>query len=98
MPRLDAMSEVVRKVLLSFPCLEPTDAPWTAPPAPARPTVALVTTARLHLRGDRPFILYVCSWLFRGTTFEPAFTERWIQAIRSSGDARTRSGMSSTAL
>ena len=43
---------------------------------------------RVGLRSDRPFILYACSSLFRGTTFEPAFTERWIQAIRSSGDPR----------
>ena len=56
MPRLDTLSEVVRKVLLSFPCLEPTGAPWTPPPALPRATVALVTTAGLHLRGDRPFI------------------------------------------
>jgi D-proline reductase (dithiol) PrdB len=56
MPRLDTLSEVVRKVLLSFPCLEPPTAPWTPPPALARATVALVTTAGLHLRGDRPFV------------------------------------------
>jgi D-proline reductase (dithiol) PrdB len=56
MPRLDTLSEVVRKVLLSFPCLEPPTAPWTPPPALSRATVALVTTAGLHLRGDRPFI------------------------------------------
>lgn len=45
---------------------------------------------RVGLRSDRPFILYVCSSLFRGTTFEPAFTERWIQAIRSSPDPRLK--------
>ena len=56
MPRLDTLSEVVRKVLLSFPCLESTDTPWTSPPGLSRATVALVTTAGLHLRGDRPFI------------------------------------------
>jgi D-proline reductase (dithiol) PrdB len=56
MPRLDTLSEVVRKVLLSFPCLEPATAPWTPPPALSRATVALVSTAGLHLRGDRPFI------------------------------------------
>ena len=39
---------------------------------------------------DRPYILYVCSSLFRGTTFEPAFTERWIQAVRGSADPRLK--------
>ena len=45
---------------------------------------------RVGLRPDRPFVLYVCSSLFRGTTFEPAFTERWIQAIRGSADPRLK--------
>jgi hypothetical protein len=45
---------------------------------------------RVGLRSDRRFILYVCSSLFRGTTFEPAFTERWIQAIRGSDDPRLK--------
>ena len=56
MPRLDTLSEVVRKVLLSFPCLEAPGAPWTPAPAISRATVALVTTAGLHLRGARPFV------------------------------------------
>ncbi|HEY9465731.1 MAG TPA: hypothetical protein VIR54_21700 [Vicinamibacterales bacterium] len=45
---------------------------------------------RVGLRSDRPYILYVCSSLFRGTTFEPAFTERWIQAVRGSADPRLK--------
>jgi hypothetical protein len=45
---------------------------------------------RVGLPSDRPFVLYVCSSLFRGTTFEPAFTERWIQAIRGSADPRLK--------
>jgi hypothetical protein len=45
---------------------------------------------RVGLRPDRPFVLYVCSSLFKGTTFEPAFTERWIQAIRGSSDPRLK--------
>ena len=57
MPRLDALSEVVRQVLLSFPCLEHETTPWTPLRRPiGRCTVALVTTAGLHLRGDRPFV------------------------------------------
>jgi hypothetical protein len=45
---------------------------------------------RVGLRPDRPYLLYVCSSLFRGTTFEPAFTERWIQAVRGSADPRLK--------
>jgi hypothetical protein len=37
------------------------------------------------LRPDRPFILYVCSALFRGSASEALFVERWIRALRSSG-------------
>ena len=46
--------------------------------------------ARVGLSADRPFVLYVCSSLFRGTAFEPAFVERWIQAVRSSSDPRLK--------
>ena len=45
---------------------------------------------RVGLRPDRPFILYVCSSLFRGTAFEPAFVEQWIQAVRGSSDPRLK--------
>jgi hypothetical protein len=45
---------------------------------------------RVGLRSDRPFVLYVCSSLFRGTAFEPAFVERWLQAVRSSADPRLK--------
>ncbi len=41
---------------------------------------------RVGLRADRPFILYVCSSLFRGTGSEARFVEKWIQQIRSSDD------------
>ncbi len=43
---------------------------------------------RVGLRPDRPFVLYVCSSLFRHTASEPAFAERWIQAVRASADPR----------
>jgi D-proline reductase (dithiol) PrdB len=57
MPRLETLSEVVRQVLVAFPCLEHDTTPWTALRQPlGRSTVALVTTAGLHLRGDRPFV------------------------------------------
>jgi len=57
MPRLERLSEVQRQVLLAFPCLEYDTAPWT-PLAKglSRSKLALVTTAGLHLRGDKPFI------------------------------------------
>jgi hypothetical protein len=43
---------------------------------------------RVGLRADRPFVLYVCSSLFRDTAEEPAFVLEWIAAVRSSGDPR----------
>jgi hypothetical protein len=44
--------------------------------------------SRVGLRSDRPFIVYLCSSLFRGTASEPAFVERWVEAIRTSLDPR----------
>jgi hypothetical protein len=44
--------------------------------------------SRVGLRADRPFIVYLCSSLFRNTASEPAFVERWVEAIRTSGDPR----------
>ncbi len=46
--------------------------------------------AKVGLRSDKPFVLYVCSSLFRGTAHEPAFAESWIQAVRASNDPRLR--------
>jgi hypothetical protein len=46
--------------------------------------------ARVGLRTDRPFVLYVCSSLFKGTAHEPDFVLDWIQAIRSSSDPRLK--------
>jgi hypothetical protein len=37
------------------------------------------------LKDDRPFLLYVCSSLFRGTVNEAQFVQRWIRAVRASG-------------
>jgi hypothetical protein len=56
--------------------------------APSRSREAFC--ARVGLRADAPYVLYVCSSLFRGTADEPAFVERWIRAIRSSADPRLR--------
>jgi len=46
--------------------------------------------ARVGLRVDRPFVTYVCSSLFRGTTHEPTFVCDWVRAIRGSADPRLR--------
>lgn len=45
---------------------------------------------RVGLPGDRPFVLFVCSSLFRGTASEPAFVQQWVEALRSSSDPRIR--------
>ena len=56
MPKLERLSAVVRQVLASFPCLEPDDTPWTVPSQDLEhSSVALVTSAGLHLRDDKPF-------------------------------------------
>jgi hypothetical protein len=46
--------------------------------------------SRVGLRSDRPFLVYLCSSLFRGTASEPAFVERWVEAIRTSSDPRLK--------
>ena len=57
MPRLDTLSEVQRKMLQMFPCMEHDDTPWTPMRKPlSESRVALVTSAGLHLRDDKPFI------------------------------------------
>ena len=56
MPRLELLSEVNRRTLQFFPCLEHDDTPWTPLSKPlSQSKLALVTSAGLHLRGDRPF-------------------------------------------
>ena len=56
MPKLERLSAVVRQVLTSFPCLEPDDTPWTPPSRELKHSnLALVTSAGLHLRDDKPF-------------------------------------------
>jgi hypothetical protein len=44
---------------------------------------------RVGFGSTRPFLLYVCSALFRGSPSEAAFVLRWIASVRS-GDARLR--------
>jgi hypothetical protein len=45
---------------------------------------------RAGLPDDRPFILYVCSALFRGSPSEAALVREWVRAIRSSPDPALR--------
>src|SRR5688572_2231778 len=45
---------------------------------------------RVGLRTDRPFVLYLCSSLFRGTASEAAFVEQWVDALRGSTDPRLK--------
>jgi hypothetical protein len=59
---------------------------WNRPPARSREAFC----ARVGIRADKPFVLYVCSSLFRGTADEPTFVLEWIHAIRASGDPRLR--------
>ena len=57
MPRLDTLSDVQSNMLRMYPCMEHDDAPWTPMRKPLSDSrVALVTSAGLHLRGDKPFI------------------------------------------
>lgn len=42
--------------------------------------------ARVGLPPDRPYLLYVCSSLFRGTADEAVFVEKWVRRIRESAD------------
>ena len=39
---------------------------------------------RVGLAGSRPFLLYVCSALFRGSPSEALFVQRWVRALRAS--------------
>ena len=56
--------------------------------APSRPREAFLE--RVGLPRDKPFILYVCSSLFKGTGNEARFVERWIQEVRTSADPALR--------
>ena len=56
MPRLDRLPPANRANLLNLPMQVNEGSPWTPPRAPlAACRVAIVTTAGLHRRGDRPF-------------------------------------------
>ena len=56
MPRLDRLSDAARTTLLTFPARASATAPFSTLGRPrAACRLALVTTAGLHRRGDRPF-------------------------------------------
>jgi len=56
MPRLEDLSETARQGHLNFPCFDHDDAPFVPLTKPlSQAKVALVTTAGLHVRGDRLF-------------------------------------------
>ena len=56
MPRLERLSEIGRNRLLTHPTIQNNTTPWTRLDKPlSQVRLALVTTAGLHLRGDRPF-------------------------------------------
>ena len=57
MPKLESLGSKQRKMLEGWPCPEFAETPWTAMNKPLSDCrVALVTTAGLHVRGDKPFI------------------------------------------
>ena len=55
MTRLDSYSESERNHLLGLPCPEFETTPFVKPPALNKLKVAIISTAGLHLKGDRPF-------------------------------------------
>jgi D-proline reductase (dithiol) PrdB len=56
MPRLDRLSQVARNTLLTFPARVHDTTPFSRPARPLSACrVAIVTTAGLHRRDDRPF-------------------------------------------
>jgi D-proline reductase (dithiol) PrdB len=57
MVRLESVSEEERKLLLSLPCPVNETSPWVKAPPLKKMRLAMVTTAGLHLRSDRPFQL-----------------------------------------
>jgi D-proline reductase (dithiol) PrdB len=57
MPALTNLPQTLRTTLLTLPVAVNESAPFTVPAKPlAQSRLALVTTAGLHVRGDRPFV------------------------------------------
>ncbi len=55
MARLDRMTEAERDYLISLPCPTFNTTPWATPPALDNCRIAIVSSAGIHRRGDRPF-------------------------------------------
>ncbi len=55
MARLDQMPEPMRSHLEKLPCPSFTNNPWVSGPELRKRRVAIISTAGLHRRGDRPF-------------------------------------------
>ena len=51
---------------------------------PSRPRAEFCR--RAGLPDDGPFVLYVCSALFRGSPSEAAFVRQWVESVRGSAD------------
>jgi D-proline reductase (dithiol) PrdB len=62
-PRLQDLGEIERQAILNFPFFEHDTAPVTILGKPlAQARVALVTSAGIHIRGDRPFAAGDQTW------------------------------------
>src|SRR4030042_920189 len=57
MVRLEKVSEEERKMLLGLPCPSFESNPWVGGPPLRERRLAIITTAGLHMRDDRPFQL-----------------------------------------
>jgi len=55
---------------------------------PSRPREAFC--ARVGLPDDRPFVLWVCSALFKGSPSEAAYVLEWVRALRAHPDPAVR--------
>ena len=53
--RLELLSEPEQKMLMSLPCSSFDTNPWVKAPALEESRLAIITTAGLHTRNDRPF-------------------------------------------
>ena len=55
MVRMETLSEAERNLMMSLPCATFDTNPWAEGPPLPRRRLAIMTTAGLHLRSDRPF-------------------------------------------
>ena len=55
MAHLERMTDGETRHLLALPCPDFKSTPWTVPPALSKCRIAMVSSAGIHRRGDRPF-------------------------------------------